>query len=799
MNKNRSFISLLVAAFLGSLLLTLMGGGWGALASPTTLHAQDVLPADAAAVDALAGAGYNVELVGHIGGLGLVRAVAVQGDYAYLSADTSLVVLDVSLPTTPTVLTSLLLPSTTTDITIENGYAYVGTLSSGLWVVDVRNPAQPVAVGAFEIDKNIWDVAVAGRYAYVEGDFDGLLLVDVSNPAQPVLAVTYNPHEELNLLAAIDGYVYLSPWHSRQWLRIVDLSNPAVQPVEVGAYYTPYPGYPSDVEVAGGFAYVATWGSGLRVLDVSNPAQPVEVGAFDTPRVEGYNNVLYVQEVAIGGNFAYAGGSIYGLQMVDVSDPTQPVEVGVYDAIPLIRDFVMSADTLYVAAGEDGLVILRYAPTSYPVAGRVTNWNGTPLPGVKLSVSPTQTVVTDQSGKYTLSQLVTGTYTITPSRDGVVFEPPSRTFSVPPLVRGQDFAVSSAPIYSFSGGIYDTSFPGPLPFPDPVVLHLSNGTQTSSQGGFYSFTDLPPGSYVVTPTLADYSFYPTSREVTIPPSNEVQDFIVVKDPTLNILGTVRQSNGEPFAGVQVSLLPTTTRSVMRGAALLSTDLGISISPSTTTDAEGRYAFLNLEPGLYAVTAQLDGYILLPISRTAELPTLNEYPFTILPGAVTGTVSAGLTTTITLTDTQGLTTVLTFPPDALAAGVEVTVTSVWMPTFPGHASVHHAFELDVSSPAAHVPLTDFTQPTSVTVYYSINDTRTVSDTSAIGLWWLDAGGWVEADQSCASSPGQSHDEPARVAYSAICRPGLYALAGPTYQRLMPWVSKSDFLLAAIGSR
>ena len=35
--------------------------------------------------------------------------------------------------------------------------------------------------------------------------------------------------------------------------------------------------------VAGSYAYVADWDGGLRIINVANPAAPVEVGAYDTP------------------------------------------------------------------------------------------------------------------------------------------------------------------------------------------------------------------------------------------------------------------------------------------------------------------------------------------------------------------------------------------------------------------------------------------------------------------------------------------------------------------------------------
>jgi len=63
-------------------------------------------------------------------------------------------------------------------------------------------------------------------------------------------------------------------------LVVLDISNPAALR-EVGLT-APFPHFVSDVAVSGTRAYVAAGGSGLRVVDISNPARPVEIGAWDS-------------------------------------------------------------------------------------------------------------------------------------------------------------------------------------------------------------------------------------------------------------------------------------------------------------------------------------------------------------------------------------------------------------------------------------------------------------------------------------------------------------------------------------
>ena len=57
--------------------------------------------------------------------------------------------------------------------------------------------------------------------------------------------------------------------------------------------------------MAGNYAYVAAYGAGLRIINVSDPAHPTEVGSYDTPGS--------AQDVAVSGNYAYVAGRDGGL------------------------------------------------------------------------------------------------------------------------------------------------------------------------------------------------------------------------------------------------------------------------------------------------------------------------------------------------------------------------------------------------------------------------------------------------------------------------------------------------------
>ena len=121
-----------------------------------------------------------------------------------------------------------------------------------------------------------------------------------------------------------------------------NVSDPA-NPVEVGALDTP--GRVRGVFVTGGLAFVAGIVGGLRIVDVSDPSAPFEVGAMDTPDI--------AIGVFVSGELAFVADLRSGLRIVDVSDPTAPVEVGALDTPGNAHGVFVSGDLAFVAGIVD--------------------------------------------------------------------------------------------------------------------------------------------------------------------------------------------------------------------------------------------------------------------------------------------------------------------------------------------------------------------------------------------------------------------------------------------------------------
>jgi hypothetical protein len=134
-------------------------------------------------------------------------------------------------------------------------------------------------------------------------------------------------------------------------LYVIDVSDPT-NPVEVGHLFTP--SYATTVDVVGHYAYMAD-NYGLRVIDISDPAHPTQVSSYRT--ASGAVGVTVV------GNHAYVAAWTSGLYVMDVTDPAHPVKVGHCDT-DSARVVTIAGNYAYVADQGETRIIDISDPTN---------------------------------------------------------------------------------------------------------------------------------------------------------------------------------------------------------------------------------------------------------------------------------------------------------------------------------------------------------------------------------------------------------------------------------------------------
>jgi hypothetical protein len=140
-------------------------------------------------------------------------------------------------------------------------------------------------------------------------------------------------------------------------LRIYDITDPA-NPVNVG--HTNNAGNAWDLAVSGNFAYLANREDGLRIYDITDPANPANVGHID--------NGAEAIGVAVSGGFAYLANSSDGLRIYDITDPANPVTVGHIDNGGTALSVAVAGNFAYLANDLGGLRLYDITDPAEPVS-----------------------------------------------------------------------------------------------------------------------------------------------------------------------------------------------------------------------------------------------------------------------------------------------------------------------------------------------------------------------------------------------------------------------------------------------
>ena len=263
-------------------------------------------------------------------------------------------------------------------------YVYVGTyMHDWMKVWDVTDSGAPVLTDSLQMDaRRINDVKIHpnNRLAIVtrEGASNrrnGMVLLDLANPAHPVVLSEYQ--ESLtggvhNVWILGDEDLVYACHNGTSDLHIIDISDPA-NPVEVGRWGLEKQGKTlHDVIVQDGYAYLSYWNDGVIMLDVGagthqgTAQEPTFVSQFKYPI--GNTHVAWRH-----GRYLFLGDEIFPpgwdserpieargfIHVVDYSDIENPVEVAWYEVPEAGAHNVWAeGDRLYIGYYQAGLRVL---------------------------------------------------------------------------------------------------------------------------------------------------------------------------------------------------------------------------------------------------------------------------------------------------------------------------------------------------------------------------------------------------------------------------------------------------------
>ena len=250
------------------------------------------------------------------------KDICINGNIAYVADDINgLKIIDISNPSSPTLISSLLFDKGTgygaTRVVYQNGIAYVDYWRGGVWIVDVSYPQNPRLIGHYGTPGDATqDIAVSGdkMYAIIEGHLD---IIDISNPGQPQHLAFSNLQYEITNLMVKGNYIYATTplWSApTTYLLSIDVSDP--QAPFQGGIVPVSDRTLEDFAIGSNISYIATNDAGIKLVDISDPLNMRILGEI------GYFDRLF--GIGFSDNHIYVGG-VNGLWVYDVSDPSNPM------------------------------------------------------------------------------------------------------------------------------------------------------------------------------------------------------------------------------------------------------------------------------------------------------------------------------------------------------------------------------------------------------------------------------------------------------------------------------------------
>jgi parallel beta-helix repeat protein len=225
-------------------------------------------------------------------------------------------------------------------------------------------------------------IAAQGRYVYV-GVGPRLVVLDALDPASMHAVGATAQFDDFVKGVAISGTL-ANVAAGSAGLRVVNVSDPA-HPTEIGAWDSP--GYAEGVAMDGQTAYLADGPYGLATVDVTNPAQPTAQGSAYA--------MNFAFGVAVSGQYAYVAAGDAGLLIANVTNPAHPAETGAVDTPGYAYEVAASDTYAYVADGWNGLQIVNVADPGHPALSGLLS---TPGWAFGVTLAGTRAHVADAAG-----------------------------------------------------------------------------------------------------------------------------------------------------------------------------------------------------------------------------------------------------------------------------------------------------------------------------------------------------------------------------------------------------------------
>ena len=299
---------------------------------------------------------------------GLVNAMKIEGNIAYLLIMDSLELWDINDPYHPSKISSINIISAAINWEIGNmdfdtfDYSFEdSSISSNDYLlkdIDIYDPFSNTADTLLSSE-----IIVKDNIVYIADSISGITVVDTSDPSN--LKFKSNLETGTNLtshsLALKDNIIYSVNDGKLNIINAADKESlKKISSLNISETA-------SDIEIKDNIAYIVSTDEGLRVVDISNNSAPRDISSLSL------KNAKYI---TIKNNMAYLSTSDSGLVLIDISNPEKIKRISTID-IGNNNSVFISDNTAFITEEFDGFSILDI---SDPESTQVFNIGAEELP-----------------------------------------------------------------------------------------------------------------------------------------------------------------------------------------------------------------------------------------------------------------------------------------------------------------------------------------------------------------------------------------------------------------------------------
>ena len=313
----------------------------------------------------------------------LVSMTESGGNIIVASADTGFSLFDAADPAPTSIVNEIDLAEHGRDVEVVDNRMYVLQDRDDLLIYDLSDRSNPVLIGAAPASGNAYGLVVRNGIAYVAARSQGLEIYYVDDPESAQLVANLTGIGAAYDLDISGNFVYIVDFFNGV-LHIVDVSVP-ILPSLAGSLVMP--GDSRDIAVYNNFAYTADMASGIGIVDVSDPSNPVLVKSLDPGQV---------QAVTVNDSKLFVGEG-RSLIIYDITNPVDPVLLGESNVNGLVQDIVVSGENAYVTTDLIGMEVFNISNLENPVS--IAQQDVIGLPG-KAAIDGEYVYVTSGRGDY---------------------------------------------------------------------------------------------------------------------------------------------------------------------------------------------------------------------------------------------------------------------------------------------------------------------------------------------------------------------------------------------------------------